>query len=1148
MQIPNPAAVFTEQQPDYHIQSQVDYEDGDGASFMTLKNAPRKKRNYKPVPLRWPFLLSQFLLLLLGASLIAFSLSLLPNTHSSSLISKSTNISPLDRRQEPAAENQEPSNLSAEENLIDEGSQDSQPERTDTLLLKTEGEGGQETVTEDFSPQTPTESPTKGDNKDENFEDKPSSVNQSSEVPATITGETEVINSSVLQETNTVVEGSRTTKNTGNAFGTTSRQTMAPSPETSEVTQTREELQAESPGTNEIASPPTEETSVLIVPSGNIDSDLKSSPSHKVLPTSTTRHTIPEGGDPVHSITITATWTDTRTERSTCTDESILVSSEDESWQFTPSQAGTTSAAHVGSSFGSESENSGAQATSSPIKGGDSNEFDSFHHTSHYSLTHYSSSLNSGFPAEIQTTLVFETEQKSITEAASEWTDASTIDAGTENLSLTGDGSHESLKITSSYSIIDQTPPFTTDVESFAPSQTTNADNWHYSHTEWENDTRTLETTTVTEGDEPTFPSPSMEKQTSTFQTSRVSSGSEITFIEKPNTREPSSEDDNIDMTITNSISEDRQMPTGYPQSENSDITASETFKITEPNEIITKESPSTTTQLNGVDIIPISLTNMTNYNRTTSLIESTTFNLKLSLPISSTDIPRPTQSYRIDIIEATPPATVSIADFTTTVITTPEPRLFITEMNGYLTTVLTTPPPTTYKLTYTSQLHSSQQREITEDGEWVTIVTVVTVREGGSVTEVTETQPPMTLMTVVDGHLTDFVATPEPSLVELTLGGTSFSFTSTYMSFKVAATDGVTPYGVDPAAFSPGKTFIGNYIPIILAVIVSLGIRVLDLNVKLFQPFCSLVGEKGESARLSIAVPYFEGLRSWVTPLSMAFSGYLTPLFTSLLVGGSFLLASLASEAVGVRLYGTCTWGDNEFKQGDCRCGFGHTSMFAYPLLGMIGAMVGLVAIVVVMVIRWTTGLDYNPWSITNMGILAMNPEFRAPLIALPRESESGAIKSTQLESFYGDRRYKLGFWRPQENGEDQWAIVPADDDAMGLYGDMTPHPANNGITTGINGAAGTNAHLPFVPLKFWSRITALILHSLALIALVWYMSQDREAQEKHWLSDFLSSSAEGKRFILSLIGTTCAFWWFYFFASKFRPKFYFQTLKQKR
>ena len=471
----------------------------------------------------------------------------------------------------------------------------------------------------------------------------------------------------------------------------------------------------------------------------------------------------------------------------------------------------------------------------------------------------------------------------------------------------------------------------------------------------------------------------------------------------------------------------------------------------------------------------------------------------------------------------------VAIAQFETTVVSAAEPYLIITETGGVLVTDFITPSPTSYVLTYASEIEPTQMSMITDEGQWITVTTIVVVRVGGTVTQVLETRPPMTILTVVNNDLTEMVITPRPTPRQLTLGGTPMTFTSVYMSFKALAVDGdFTPTDIWPVQVTTTDVFVGSFLPVFAAAVISLVLRIIDMNAKMFQPFCALAKRQGAASAETVTLNFWEARKSWTMPLRMALRGHVVPVLTTGLVAGSWLLVPLAAEAINVKVYGSCQHGDEE----GCGWGLGVARPFTYAMMAVIIVMAAVVALLARIIGRWKTGLSWNPWSIAGITLLAMNPQFRAPLVVLPKGAAHGAIKQATLENVYGGRRYKFGTYK-NTDGDEHYGIVPANECATGLMEKMASAQAERNHRAQPTGKTTTRMHVPFVPLKFWWRAAVLLVHAALLALIVYY--EIGSLPYSNLFERFMDRPDTKQRLVWSAVGVSLAFWWFYFCSSKF-------------
>ncbi|GKT85829.1 hypothetical protein Ct61P_03679 [Colletotrichum tofieldiae] len=167
-----------------------------------------------------------------------------------------------------------------------------------------------------------------------------------------------------------------------------------------------------------------------------------------------------------------------------------------------------------------------------------------------------------------------------------------------------------------------------------------------------------------------------------------------------------------------------------------------------------------------------------------------------------------------------------------TTIVRTPAPREFTSVVGGTPTTVeLVTTPSGTMPLSFT-------------------VITTV----GGTVSTIVSTPKPITLVTSISGKPSTITSTPEPTTRLSTIKASTATFTSVSKPTSTDSADNVVTK-VEKFGFTNGDYFVGKFLPVILAVMITIPLRIIDLNAKLYQPFFAMAQEGvlwGRTASLS--------------------------------------------------------------------------------------------------------------------------------------------------------------------------------------------------------------------------------------------------------------------------------------------------------
>ncbi|KAI0851920.1 hypothetical protein F5Y00DRAFT_274197 [Daldinia vernicosa] len=241
--------------------------------------------------------------------------------------------------------------------------------------------------------------------------------------------------------------------------------------------------------------------------------------------------------------------------------------------------------------------------------------------------------------------------------------------------------------------------------------------------------------------------------------------------------------------------------------------------------------------------------------------------------------------------------------------------------------------------------------------------------------------------------------------------------------------TSEVSPNAKDQKALSivpisNGKYFLGLMLPTFIAIAVSISIRMVDQNARLYHPFHALTATRGALARDTLC---FQTSSIWNIKgrFRSLLNGESLLALTGLLVLGSVIMVPLTSESVRIILGGPNCAGPG----GDssvCTMALGVNLVPAQVAVALLAFMTILVGITAIVLRKWNTGLSWNPWSLFHMGHLAANNEIRTLLLRRLREKDgrmtyeyvTKALKGVSfiLDSYRDNGELKYGLLIPNE------------------------------------------------------------------------------------------------------------------------------------
>ncbi|GJC94529.1 hypothetical protein ColKHC_03355 [Colletotrichum higginsianum] len=426
-----------------------------------------------------------------------------------------------------------------------------------------------------------------------------------------------------------------------------------------------------------------------------------------------------------------------------------------------------------------------------------------------------------------------------------------------------------------------------------------------------------------------------------------------------------------------------------------------------------------------------------------------------------------------------------------TTIVRTPAPREFTSVVGGTPTTFeIVTTPTGTMPLSFT-------------------VITTV----GGSVSTIVSTPKPTTLVTSISGKLSTITSTPTPTTRLSTMKASTVTLTSVSRPTSTDPADSVITE-VETFSFTNGDYFVGKFLPVILAVTITIPLRIIDLNAKLYQPFFAMAQEGGALGKNSVTLK-FDGWKGLLAPFQVLLEGHPVPFITTLILWSSALLA------IGMKLHGRC----KVTAIDGCAIELGVSTVSAHALVALLAFIIVLLLVLLYFLRNWETGLHANPWSIAGMSSLARNPDVRPLQIDFKASEEAMAEKS-----------YMLGFFENSQ-GRDEYGIIYCDDSSQDLQA------AASGALPAVDDddEVADRAHqlhtpkkprktAPFIALTYWWRLGFIFfLTSLFILVLYYHVTLRVRTSFK----DVTDSQTWGVRFFLSALGVTTIFCWESIFVS---------------
>ncbi|KAM7188303.1 hypothetical protein V8F33_010740 [Rhypophila sp. PSN 637] len=450
--------------------------------------------------------------------------------------------------------------------------------------------------------------------------------------------------------------------------------------------------------------------------------------------------------------------------------------------------------------------------------------------------------------------------------------------------------------------------------------------------------------------------------------------------------------------------------------------------------------------------------------------------------------------------------------------VRTPSPFTYTTVVSGVKIAVVSTPSPEIY---------------VTRDGSVVSaLVTVVItpgpdlVTEGSSIKTIIESQSPTTYTTNISGLLTTMISTPIPitKLSTIPVVWNPKTVTLNPRPNPEPPSKNETSVIVSGILYNitPGEYFTGAFLPTLIAILLGIPILIIDINAGLMQPFHAL-NSGGVQAALSLDISFSGPINSFVMPHRLLLQRQPVTYITSLLKWTSWLLMPLASEAVGLQVFGRCS----RFSIEGCAVSLGVSSSPKDALVVLLAAMVILLLILLYYSRDWNTGVYCYPWSIAGIATLTADARIRQ---MIAQRIQDG---SEQVTQGFGDTRFRLGV-----SAQGYYTILT--EDHVQEAGPSPPKPKrktesrsssrcvckiNQCILKARNGVsnASHSPHTPFICLTYTWRFVFAAFHMGVLALAIYY----RVAQNTRTADILGFKTGFGSRFLFSALGKIISLFW---------------------
>ncbi len=204
----------------------------------------------------------------------------------------------------------------------------------------------------------------------------------------------------------------------------------------------------------------------------------------------------------------------------------------------------------------------------------------------------------------------------------------------------------------------------------------------------------------------------------------------------------------------------------------------------------------------------------------------------------------------------------------------------------------------------------------------------------------------------------------------------------------------------------------IGSFLPVFLAVLLSIPIQILNINVKRMLPFRTLTHQGGAQAAADSLCLTPGGIMGFLTSFRLL-RRFRDPisLLGDILVICSGVLVALSSETIGLKLHGTCDLG---IFYG---C-YMSLSIFRAPTRSVEVLIIFMVVIIIALMFllrKWRSGLPASPFNIFAMASLVIPPRVAEIFRALDTPTDGRHLQDGQVLKIFGNTRFALGQFEPQ-------------------------------------------------------------------------------------------------------------------------------------
>ncbi|KAI1758059.1 hypothetical protein F4782DRAFT_476279 [Xylaria castorea] len=323
----------------------------------------------------------------------------------------------------------------------------------------------------------------------------------------------------------------------------------------------------------------------------------------------------------------------------------------------------------------------------------------------------------------------------------------------------------------------------------------------------------------------------------------------------------------------------------------------------------------------------------------------------------------------------------------------------------------------------------------------------------------------------------------------------------------------------------SEADYFLGTFVGTLIATLLSIPIKMIDLNAQLLQPFHELASSGGTTASYSLCreAGSFHGM---FQDIRLLFRGrWPLTLLTASMVLFSALTTTFSSEVFVLVLHGSCHHGSGSAQ--NCAWTIGVAVLGARITEAFLFFMALQIALTLLLLRNWHSGVKNNPWSIAGIASLLCHSDIREVLSALPKRGRE--LTNSAIQRELAPYTFKLEHFRSADRT--QYGIVVCRQGELEVSEKHGPlfSPINhlkkllNNIGLRRQASALRGTPQSFFALSITGR-TIILAFLVGAIALIGYYNGPRTSQP---FESFLDSESFGVRLLFTAIGVIITFAW---------------------